>query len=74
MSKENYWKNVQCGVLVKVDQPTDWVNNLVIVEKKNVNLLNVFRYKGIKRSNQIGALSINSIEYQLCKKMQVSLG
>ena len=31
-------KNVQCGVLVKVDQPTDWVNSLVIVEKKNGTL------------------------------------
>ena len=31
-------KNVQCGVLVKVDQPTDWVNNLVIVEKKDGSL------------------------------------
>ena len=27
--------NVQCGVLKRVDQPTDWVHNLVIVEKKN---------------------------------------
>ena len=27
--------NVKAGVLVKVDQPTDWVHNLVIVEKKN---------------------------------------
>ena len=31
-------KNVKSGVLVKVDQPTDWVNNLVIVEKKNGSL------------------------------------
>jgi len=26
--------NVKSGVLVKVDQPTDWVHNLVIVEKR----------------------------------------
>ena len=26
------------GVLVKVDQPTDWVHNLVVVEKKNGSL------------------------------------
>ena len=26
--------NVKAGVLVKVDQPTDWVHNLVIVEKR----------------------------------------
>ena len=33
-------KNVKPGVLVKVDQPiaTDWVDNLVIVEKKNGSL------------------------------------
>ena len=33
-------KNVKPGVLVKVDQPiaTDWVNKLVIVEKKNGSL------------------------------------
>ena len=28
--------NVKSGVLVKVDQPTDWVHNLVIVEKRMV--------------------------------------
>ena len=27
--------NVRSGVLMKVDQPTDWVHNLVVVEKKN---------------------------------------
>ena len=27
--------NLRCGVLKRVDQPTDWVHNLVIVEKKN---------------------------------------
>ena len=27
--------NVASGVLVKVDEPTDWVHNLVIIEKKN---------------------------------------
>ena len=26
---------MQCGVLKRVDQPTDWVHNLVIFEKKN---------------------------------------
>ena len=30
--------NLKCGVLKKVDQPTDWVHNLVIVEKKNGSL------------------------------------
>ena len=30
--------NLQCGVLQKVDQPTDWVHSLVIVEKKNGTL------------------------------------
>ena len=30
--------NLQCGVLKKVDDPTDWVHNLVIVEKKNGSL------------------------------------
>ena len=29
---------MKSGVLVKVGQPTDWVNNLVIVEKKNGSL------------------------------------
>ena len=29
---------MQCGVLKRVDQPTDWVHNLVIVEKKNGTL------------------------------------
>ena len=31
-------KNVRLGVLKKVDQPTDWVSNLVIVEKKDGSL------------------------------------
>ena len=31
-------KNAKSDILVKVDQPTDWVNNLVIVEKKNGSL------------------------------------
>ena len=30
--------NLKCGVLQKVDEPTDWVHNLVIVEKKNGTL------------------------------------
>ena len=30
--------NVKTGVLRKVDQPTSWVNNLVIVEKRNGSL------------------------------------
>ena len=30
--------NVKSGVLVKVEKPTDWVHNLVIVEKKNGTL------------------------------------
>ena len=29
---------MHCGVLQRVDQPTDWVHNLVIVEKKNSTL------------------------------------
>jgi len=29
---------VKSGVPVKVDEPTDWVHNLVIVEKKNGSL------------------------------------
>jgi len=31
-------KNVRLGVLKKVNQPTDWINNLVIVEKKDGSL------------------------------------
>ena len=30
--------NVNSGVLVKVYKPTDWVHNLVIVERKNGSL------------------------------------
>ena len=30
--------NAKSGVLVKVDEPTDWVHNLVVVEKKNGSL------------------------------------
>ena len=30
--------NVKLGVLCKVDQPTDWVNSLVVVEKSNGSL------------------------------------
>ena len=30
--------NVASGVLIKVDEPTDWVHSLVIVEKKNGSL------------------------------------
>ena len=36
--KRNLEKNVESGILVKVDQPTDWVHNLVIVQKKNGSL------------------------------------
>jgi len=31
-------RNVHTGVLKKVDQPTDWVSNLVVVEKKDGSL------------------------------------
>jgi len=31
-------RNVNSGVLKKVDQPTDWVSNLVVVEKKDGSL------------------------------------
>ena len=30
--------HLQCGELKKVDQPTDWVHNLIIVERKNGSL------------------------------------
>ena len=36
--KQTIDKNVKYGVLVKVDHPTDWVSNLVIVEKKDGSL------------------------------------
>lgn len=29
---------MKTGVLCKVDQPTDWVNNLVVIEKRNGSL------------------------------------
>lgn len=38
--KQTLEKNIESGVLVKVDEPTDWVHNLVIVEKKNARELN----------------------------------
>ena len=34
--KQALERNVRLGVLKKVDQPTDWVSNLVIVEKKRI--------------------------------------
>ena len=61
-------KYVECGVLVKVDQPTDWVNNVDIVEKTKWNSGNMFRSKGIKQSNQIGALS-NTNYARICKQV-----
>ena len=36
--KQTLDANVKTGVLCKVDQPTDWVNNLVVVEKQNGSL------------------------------------
>ena len=30
--------NVKSGILCKIDQPTDWVNNLAVVEKANGSL------------------------------------
>ena len=33
--KQTIDKHMQSGVLVKVDEPTDWVHNLIIVEKPN---------------------------------------
>ena len=36
--KQTLDSNVRSGVLCKVDQPTDWVNNLVVVEKRNGSL------------------------------------
>ena len=36
--KQALYSNVKSGVLCKVDQPTDWVNNLVVVEKHNGSL------------------------------------
>ena len=31
-------RNVTSGVLKKVDEPTDWVSNLVVIEKKDGSL------------------------------------
>ena len=36
--KQTIDKNLKSGILVKVDQPTDWVSNLVIFEKKDGTL------------------------------------
>jgi len=36
--KECLEANLKCDVLKKGNQPTDWVHNLVIVEKKNGSL------------------------------------
>jgi len=36
--KQTIDKHMQSGVLVKVDEPTDWVHNLAIVEKPNGSL------------------------------------
>jgi len=36
--KQTLDTNVKSGVLCKVDKPTDWVNNLVAVEKQNGSL------------------------------------
>lgn len=36
--KQALHSNVRSRVLCKVDQPTDWVNNLVVVEKCNGSL------------------------------------
>ena len=36
--KQTLGSNVKSGVLCKVDQPTDWVNNLVVAEKRNGSL------------------------------------
>jgi len=36
--QQTFERNVNSGVLKKVDQPTDWVSNLVVVEKKDGSL------------------------------------
>ena len=36
--RQTIYKNMQTGVQDKVDQPTDWVSNLVIIEKKDGTL------------------------------------
>ena len=45
--KQTIEKNVKSGVLVKVDQPTDWVHNLVIVEKR----MGLYAYVLIQKSS-----------------------
>lgn len=36
--KEELFEMEQDGIMAKVDKPADWVNNLVIVEKKDGSL------------------------------------
>jgi len=44
--KQTLEKNVQSGVLVTVDKPTDWVHNLIIVKKR----MDPYAYVLIKES------------------------
>ena len=62
--KQTLDSNVKSGVLCKVDQPTDWVNNLVVVEKRNGSLRLCLDPKELS--------SGNIIKYQQFKKFQVN--
>ena len=60
--------NVNLGILIKVDEPTDWVHNLVIVEKRMAHFICVWIHDTLIRQ-----LSMNTIGFKLFKKLQVIL-
>jgi len=56
-------KNIWLGVLKKIDQSTDWVSNLVIVEKKDGSLGLCLDPKDLNK-----AIKREHYKYQLWRK------
>ena len=54
--------NLQCGVLQKVDQPTDWVHSLVIVEKKNGTLHLCLDPRDLNKAVKCGQYRIPTVQ------------
>ena len=66
--KQTLDSNVRSGMLCKVDQSTDWVNNLVVVEKRNGSIRLCLDPKDLNKVIKRGSI----IKYRQFKKSRVN--
>ncbi|XP_061170876.1 uncharacterized protein LOC133180347 [Saccostrea echinata] len=60
--KEELDRMVSEKVITKVEKPTTWVNPIVIVEKPNEKVKNLFGPKGLESRNSTGTYPLKTVE------------